>query len=691
MNSISMLSKLPTNLPPHLSLKFIKLYSNSGDLIRARYLFDKIPNPDIHSCTVLINAYTKQGHPKEALKLYSELRARDIRPDKLALLSVVKACATLSDVAKAKEIGNDVMRFGFRGDLFLGNALIDMFGKCRYIDGSKDVFSSLQVKDVISWTSLCSCYVNCGMLREGLRVFREMGLDGVRANSVSLSSILPVCSRLKDLNAGKEVHGFVIKNGLGDNVFVSSALVDMYASCLRIGKAQLVFENMTRRDIVSWNVILTAYFGNGEFNKAFTMFSRMRSEGVKLNYASWNAVIGGCVQNGRTEQALEITIQMQESGLKPNQITITSVLPACTHLESLRGGKEIHGYMFRHWFLDDITATTALVYMYAKCGELELSGRVFKMMPVKDTVAWNTIIMSNSMHGNGEEALLLFHKMVKLGVRPNSVTFTAVLCGCSHSRLVDEGISTFYSMKIDHAIEPDSEHYSCMVDVLSRGGRLEEAYSFIQEMPTEPSAAAWGALLGACRIYKNVDLGQIAAKRLFEIEPDNPGNFVLLSNIFVAAKLWREAAEVRKSMRDRGVKKVPGCSWVQVKNKVHNFVVGDISNYESAEIYRFLDDMGQKMKLAGYLPDTDFVLQDLDQEEKEDSLCNHSERLAVAFAILNLNGESSVRVFKNLRICGDCHNTIKFIAKIVGVQIIVRDSLRFHHFKDGVCSCKDFW
>ncbi|KAL1824362.1 hypothetical protein ACET3Z_011140 [Daucus carota] len=363
MISMSMLSKLPTNLPPHLSLKFIKIYLNSGDLLRARQLFDKILQPDIHSCTVLINAYTKQGHAKEALNLYSELRARDIQPDKLALLSVAKACASLSEVTKAKEIGNDVKRFGFCGDLFLGNALIDMYGKCRYIDGAKDVFSSLQVRDVISWTSLCSCYFNCGMLREGFRVFREMGLDGVRANSVSVSSVLPVCSKLKDLNAGREVHGYVIKNGMEENVFVSSALVDMYASCLCIDKAQLVFENMSWRDIVSWNVILTAYFGNGEFDKAFTMFNRMRNEGIRLNYASWNAIIGGCVQNGRTEQALEIAIQMQKSGLKPNHITITSVLPACTHLESLRGGKEIHGFMFRHWFLDDITATTALVYM----------------------------------------------------------------------------------------------------------------------------------------------------------------------------------------------------------------------------------------------------------------------------------------------------------------------------------------
>ncbi|WMV15012.1 hypothetical protein MTR67_008397 [Solanum verrucosum] len=308
--------------------------------------------------------------------------------------------------------------------------------------------------------------------------------------------------------------------------------------------------------------------------------------------------------------------------------------------------------------------------MYAKCGDLELSNRIFYMMPKKDTIAWNTMIIGNSMHGKGEEALLLFREMVSSGVKPNSVTFTGVLSGCSHSQLVDKGLVIFYAMRKEHGVEPDSEHYSCMVDALSRAGRLEQAYNFIQNMPMKPSAGAWGALLGACRVYKNVEMARVAGKQLLEIEPENAGNYVLLSNIYEAAKL-----------RD----------WIQVKDKVHTFVVGDKNNAQTAVIYSFLTEVGEKMRLAGYLPCTDLVGQDLDAEEKENSLCNHSERLAVAFGILNLDGASSITVFKNLRICGDCHNAIKYLAKIVGVQIIVRDSLRFHHFKDGLCSCRDFW
>ncbi|KAM0068144.1 putative tetratricopeptide-like helical domain superfamily, DYW domain-containing protein [Helianthus debilis subsp. tardiflorus] len=686
-----MLPRLPSNLPAQLSLKLIKTYCESGDLTRAHQLFDKMPDPDLRSWTVLISAYTRRGCANEAIYLYTRLRDREIQPDKFVLLSFVKACATYGDLIEAQRAHKDAIAFGFHQDLVLGNAMIDMFGKCKFLEGAKRVFNELRFRDVISWTSICSCYVSCGRPRLGINAFREMVLDGVRPNSVSVSSILPACSELKCLNLGREIHGFVVRNGVTENVFISSALVDMYASCLHIKQAELVFNRMVNRDIVSHNVMISAYFENGEPAKALATFERMKVEPSKLNYASWNAVICGCLQVGRTQQALELLSEMQHAGFNPNQITLTAVLTACTNLESLRGGKEIHGYIIRHGFLNDTTVLTALIFMYAKCGKLEISRKVFEMISRKDTVAWNTMIYANSMHGNGNEALMLFNKMLKSGVKPNPVTFTGVLSGCSHSRLVDEGLFIFNSMRRVHMIEPDSEHHSCVVDILSRAGRLEEAYQFIQNMVIEPTASAWGALLGACRVYKNVDLARIAANRLFEIEPHNAGNYVLLSNIFVNAKLWGEASETRKSMRDKGITKEPGCSWVRVKNKVHTFVAGDKSNEHSDDIYTFLSNMSEKIRQAGYLPDTDFVLQDLDCEEKEDTLCNHSEKLAVAFGLLNLSGESSITVFKNLRICGDCHNAIKFMAKISGVTIVVRDSLRFHHFRDGHCSCKDFW
>ncbi|KDP41925.1 hypothetical protein JCGZ_26943 [Jatropha curcas] len=686
-----MISKLPTNLPPHRSFKLIRNFLNSGDLQRARYLFDKIPEPDLRTWTILISAHSQRGFVKEAIEIYTTLIERNIKPDKLVLLSVAKACAASGDLIKAKEIHEDAIRFGFNKDLLLGNAMIDMYGKCNCVDGARWVFDGLVVKDVISWTSMASCYVNCGMPRQGIFAFRDMGLNGIRPNSLTVSSILPACADMQELKLGREVHGFVLRNAMEGNVFVSSALVKMYASCLSLKQARIVFGKMPQRDVVSWNVMLTAYFLNKECEEGLALFYQMRKEGIKLNHASWNAVICGCTQNGQNKQALDIFAKMQDSGFKPNQITVVSILPACTSLESLRAGKEIHGYVFRHWLIEDKTIATALVLLYAKSGDLLHSKEVFDMMPQKDIFAWNTVIIANSMHGNGEESLMFFRKMLSVGIKPNSVTFIGVLSGCSHSQLVDEGFSIFNSMSSEYSIEPDGDHYSCMVDILSRAGRLQQAYEFIQKIPIEPTAGAWGALLGACRVYKNAELGMIAATRLFEIEPENSGNYVLLSNILVTAKMWAEASEIRKMMRDKGIAKTPGRSWVQVKNRVYTFVVGDKNNKQNDEIYRFLDAVSEKMKLAGYQPNTDFVLQNVDQEEREETLCSHSERLAVAFGILNSSGKSTIRVFKNLRICVDCHNAIKLIAKIVDMQIIVRDSLRFHHFKDGYCSCCDFW
>ncbi|KAE9590541.1 putative tetratricopeptide-like helical domain, DYW domain-containing protein [Lupinus albus] len=682
---------VPTNITSHLGHKLVKAALNVGDFKRAHYLFDNIPQPLPFTCSTLISAFTTHGLPNEAIDVYTSLRARQIKLDKFVFVAAAKASGASSDFSRVKEVHDDAIRCGMMSDVFIGNALIHAYAKCKCAEVARRVFDDLVVKDVVSWTSLSSCYVNCGLPRRGLAVFREMGLNGVKPNPVTVSSILPACSELKDLNSGRAIHGFAMRHGMIENLFVCSALVSMYARCLCAKQARVVFDWMPHRDVVSWNGVLTAYFSNKKYDEGLDLFCQMSREGVKADVATWNAVIGGCMENGQTEKALGMLRKMQNMGFKPNQITISSILPACSILESLTMGKEVHCYVFRHQLISDLTSATALVYMYAKCGDLNLSRSVFDMMPRKDVVAWNTMIIANAMHGNGKEALLLFENMLRLGIKPNSVTFTGVMSGCSHSRLVEEGLRIFNSMGRDHSVEADASHYSSMVDVFSRAGRLDEAYEFIQRMPMEPTASAWGALLGACRVYKNVDLAKISAKWLFEIEPHNPGNYVLLFNILVNVKLWSEASETRILMKKRGITKYPGCSWLQVGNRVHTFVVGDKSNMESDKIYKFLEELGVKMKVAGYKPDTDYVLQDIDQEEKAESLCNHSEKLAAAFGILNLNGKTCIRIFKNLRICGDCHNAIKYMSKIVGVTIIVRDSLRFHHFINGNCSCHDLW
>ncbi|XP_011627772.1 pentatricopeptide repeat-containing protein At4g14050, mitochondrial [Amborella trichopoda] len=679
--------------PKTLSLqKSVELYANAGDLHKAQNLFDEIHEPRIRSWTSLISGYNKWGLAKKATELYHQFKkAKKLEPNTFFLLAIARACSYLKDLNLAHEIHNDVKRLGLERDLLMGNVLIDMYGKCRFVWGATEVFKGLEERDVISWTTMASAYLHCGLSKKALEIVREMQINGVKPNSVTVSLVLKACSDLKALNLGREFHGYVLRMGLEANVYVSSGLVDVYANCLDSVRARLVFDRIQERDVVSWNVILTTYFRSGVSGKAFELFREMKASGIKPNLDSWNAMIAGCSQNGEYEKAMEFFAHMTNTGFKPNKITVTSLLPVCANLESLCQGRQIHGFGFRHGHVHEMAVATAIVIMYAKCGRLSSSKKVFESMGEKDTVAWNSMIMGHAMYGHGMEALALFNQMRDMGLKPNNVTFTGVLSACSHGGLVSEGCALFRDMGPCHGINPDREHYACMVDILSRSGRLVEAYELIKTMPFEPSAGAWGALLGACRVYKNVELGQIAASNLFEIEQNNPGNYILLSNIFTASGMWVEASRIRGLMREKGVLKTPGRSWVEIKNRVHSFTVGDRKHEEKEKIYAFLAKLYEKMKLHGYMPSSEFVLQDVEREEGEESLGWHSEKLAVAFGLLKGEPGLPVRVFKNLRICGDCHGAIKLICKIVGRDIIVRDSVRFHHFRDGSCSCRDFW
>jgi pentatricopeptide repeat protein len=372
-------------------------------------------------------------------------------------------------------------------------------------------------------------------------------------------------------------------------------------------------------------------------------------------------------------------------------MTITSVLSACARLSALKHGKEIHHYIIRFWFESHVFVGSALIDMYSKCGSIEVARHLFDKLSERNIVSWNAMIAGYAMHGHGEDALSLFHQMQQADIDPDHITFIALLSACSHAGLIDEGWHYFISMSREYHITPKVGHYSCMVDLLGRAGRLDEAREFIDKMPFEPNADVWGALLGACRIHSNIELGKFVAERLFELQPENPGFYVVMSNIYAAAGRWEDVEKVRTMMKDRGLKRRPGCSWIEVKDKVHAFNVGDKSHPQSEEIYAMLDHLGGQMKKFGYVPDKNFVLHDVEDEEKEHILCYHSEKLAIAFGLISTSLGTPIRIIKNLRVCGDCHSATKFISMIVERQIVVRDANRFHHFKDGMCSCGDYW
>jgi pentatricopeptide repeat protein len=377
--------------------------------------------------------------------------------------------------------------------------------------------------------------------------------------------------------------------------------------------------------------------------------------------------------------------------MKPNNVTIASVLPIIARLAMFQKGKEVHSFILRNGLETHVILGNALIDMYAKCGNIRLAQSVFDQMSAKDIISWTAIIAGHGMQGNGEQAVALFCQMQQSGMKPDHIAFVALLSACSHSGLVAEGWQYFHTMRKDYGIAPRMEHYACMVDLLGRAGCLDEAEEFIKKMPFEPSAAVWGTMLGACRIHSNIELGERVAECLFNLKPETAGYYVLMSNMYSAAGRWDDVAKVRKTMREQGLQKNPGCAWIEIKNKVYAFRVGDRSQPQSEAIYATLENLATQMKEEGYVPDTNFVLHDVEEEEKEYMLCGHSEKLAIIFGLINTCPGTPLRIIKNLRVCGDCHSATKVISKIVGREITVRDANRFHHFKDGLCSCGDYW
>eukprot|EP01018_Ginkgo_biloba_P037564 Gb_08772 [translate_table: standard] len=634
----------------------LAMYARCGSTENASHVFDKICERDVISWTAMITCHIQNGHFDEALKLLREMQLEGMKPNSATIVNILSACAGFDSLKHGKEIYAYVIRLGYESDVVVGSALVNMFSKCSGIDYARRHFDKMTQRNVISWNAMIAGYSQSGHCNEALKLFYKMELAGLKPDSHTIASALLACGNLAALHQGKQIHDYVIKSELESVVFVVNALVSMYSKCNCVEDACRMFDKISQRDVISWN-----------------------------------AMIAGYAQNGHCDEALKLFRQMVLAGVKPDLVTITSVLPACARLAALRKGKEIHVYIIRSESELNVFVSNALIDMYAKCGSIDNAHRVFDQMFERDVISWNAMIAGYGMHGYGEDALALFCQMQEEGIKPSDVTFTALLSACSHSGLVDEGWQHFDRMVEDYGIIPSAEHYVCMVDLLGRAGYLDEAYNFIQKMPIEPSATVWRALLGACRSHYNMELGECVAEQLIGLESERPGNYVLLSNIYAAAGRWDDVVNVRTLMKVKGAKKTPGCSWIEVNNKVHTFFAGDRSHPQLEKIYATLESLIRQMEATGYVPDINFVLHDVEEEEKDHILYSHSEKLAIAFGLISTSPGTPIRITKNLRVCGDCHKATKFISKIVRREIIVRDANRFHDFKDGLCSCGDYW
>eukprot|EP01018_Ginkgo_biloba_P011552 Gb_34236 [translate_table: standard] len=634
----------------------VNMYAKCGSLSDSRQVFDNMTKRNVGSWTTIITCYAQHGRGKEALNLFWQMKQAGMKPNRFTFPAVLRACASLAALEQGKQVHSHVIITGFELDIVSNNVLIDMYSKCKCIDDAQRLFVRMSKRDVVSWNAMLAGYSQNGHGEAALKVFWQMQSADMELNQFAFSSVMRACASLAALERGKQIHSHIIKTEFESNVFVGSSLVDMYAKCARIEDARHVFDKMPNPNVVSWTTIIAGY-----------------------------------VQSEQGEEALKLFCQLPLHGIKPDQFVFSSVLSACASLSALEHGRQIHAQTIKSGFEPQIFAGNALIDMYSKSGCIRDARQIHDIMPTRDVISWTAMIAGCAQHGCGNEALQYFEQMQHAGLKPNHITFVCVLSACSHAGLVDEGRCYFDAMIQDHGIRPTSEHYACMVDLLGRAGHMKEAEEFIHKMPFEPCASIWGALLGACRVHGNMEVGTRAAERLLELEPQCAGTHVLLSNIYAAAGRWDDVAKVRKLMKDRGVKKEPGVSWIEAKNKVHAFVVGDRLHPQSEGIYAMLEDLTSQMKDAGYVPDTNYVLHDVEEEHKEHLLCHHSEKLALAFGLISTPPGVTIRITKNLRVCGDCHSSIKFISKIVGREITVRDTNRFHHFNNGLCSCGDYW
>lgn len=467
-----------------------------------------------------------------------------------------------------------------------------------------------------------------------------------------------------------------------------TSLVDVYARSGDVTSAEKLFDRMPERNLVSLTAMITCYTRHGKVDKARKLFDEMPERDV----VCWNAMINGYAQNRRPEEALLLFRQMMlETGNRPNEVTILSVLSACGQLGALESGRWLHNFIGNNAIKINRVVGTALIDMYSRCGSLEDASLVFERMKDKDVVAWNSMIAGYAMHGFSQISLDMFDKMCTEGVVPNNITFIAILNGCGHTGLVKQGWDLFNTMQKKYGIEPKVEHYGCMVNLLGRAGHLEEAYELVKSMKIEPDNVIWGTLLGSCSLHGNLKLGEEIVELLVNIGSANSGTYALLSNMCAASGNWVEVARLRSLMKSSGVTKEKGCSSIVVNNTVHEFVAGDVAHPKSREVYQMLEAMNNWLAEKGYVAKIDTVLHDLEDEEKEQSLEVHSERLALAFGLLNTKLGATIRIVKNLRVCADCHVVMKLISRITGRKIVMRDRSRFHHFVDGLCSCGDYW
>ncbi|KAH6794154.1 Tetratricopeptide repeat superfamily protein [Perilla frutescens var. hirtella] len=561
--------------PSFLATNVIKSYFEAGLVDEARNLFDEMPDRDVVAWSAMISGYTSCNRHTAAWTTFRDM-LNDVQPNDFTFSGVLKACKGMSSLSCGAVAHGLTLRHGFLSSIYVSNALVDMYaGCCSDMGRARAAFEEIGVKNSVSWTSLIAGYTHLGDGYGGLEVFRKMLLEEGELNPYNVSIAIRACTSIGSHAFGKQIHAAVLKHGFESNIPVMNSVIDMYCRCISLSDADRCFHEMIERDIITWNTM-----------------------------------IAGC-EKLDPHGALSLYSSLMFEGLLPNCFTFTSVVAAVANIAVLGVGEQVHGGIVRRGLEDDVGVANSLIDMYAKCGSIASSCKIFRAMhSKKNVVSWTSMMVGYGSHGHGKEAVALFDKMVRSGVRPDRIVFVAVLNACSHTGLVDEGLQYFKSMVNEYTITPDQEIYGCIVDLLGRAGRLKEAYELIEAMPFMPDESVWGAFLGACKAHKLAELGNLVASRVLNLRPSVSGTYVALASIYAANGKWGDFARVRRLLKGTGSKKETGRSWIEVKNEIYSFVAGDKLGSHIDWVYEAVDMLGLHIKDAEY----DHDLQCLDDD-----------------------------------------------------------------------------
>jgi pentatricopeptide repeat protein len=541
----------------------LDMYAKIGKIEQGCRVFDEMPIRNVVSWTAIITGLVQAGYNKEGLVYFSEMQRSKVEYDSYSCAIALKACADSGALNYGKVIHAKTMKSGFNESSFVANTLANMYYKCGKLDYGMRLFEKMRTQDVVSWTTIITTYVQMGQEEHTIEAFMKMKESDVSPNEYTFAAVISGAANLARIEWGEQLHAHVLCIGLVDFLSVANSIMTMYSKCGQLASASLVFHGMNRRDIISWSTIIAAYSQGGYGEEAFEYLSLMRREGPK-----------------------------------PNEFAFASVLSVCGSMAILEQGKQLHAHVLSIGLEHTAMIQSALINLYSKCGSIKEASKIFDVTENDDVVSWTAMINGYAEHGCSQEAIDLFEKIPTVGLKPDSVAFIGVLTACSHAGLVDLGFHYFNLMSNEYQINPSKEHYGCMIDLLCRAGRLSDAVSMIKSMPFQRDDVVWSTLLRACRVHGDVDCGRHAAEEILKLDPNCAGAHITLANIYASKGRWREAANVRKIMKSKGVIKEPGWSWIEVHDQVSTFFAGDRSHPQGEDIFCMLDLLASRTEIA---------------------------------------------------------------------------------------------